>query len=210
VATATAAGGHADDLTIEAAGSIKPATAGAAVTLNSPNIVKNAAAIGFNNLDGSTGVLVLNGGGGVINAGAISLVEDYTPEDTDKFAGGSAFTLDPEAVACGGAVVRFGIKGEAHRCSTASTPARSSTMATASTTSAASFGSCSRRNPLNPEQGGSAGRRKFGITTCLAPDFGLDRRPVNHPLINGTCCSPAARCADLYGRSSYWEAFAHD
>ncbi|MDB5468024.1 MAG: autotransporter, partial [Phenylobacterium sp.] len=84
VATATAAGGHADDLTIETAGSIRPTTAGVAVTLNSPNIVKNGGTIGFNNLDGSTGVLVLNGGGGVINAGAISLVEDYTPEDTDK------------------------------------------------------------------------------------------------------------------------------
>ncbi|RAK59044.1 autotransporter domain-containing protein [Phenylobacterium hankyongense] len=84
VATATAAAGHADDLTIEAAGSIKPAAAGAAVTLNSPNIVKNAGTISFNNLDGSTGILVLSGGGGVINAGTISLVEDYTAEDTDK------------------------------------------------------------------------------------------------------------------------------
>lgn len=85
VATATLAAGQPDDLTLEAAGSIKPQTAGVAVTLNSNNQVKTAGAIGFNNLDNSTGVLVTAGRtGGVTNTGAISLLEDYTPEDTDK------------------------------------------------------------------------------------------------------------------------------
>jgi hypothetical protein len=85
VATATLAAGQPDDLTIEAAGSIKPQPAGVAVTLNSNNQVKNAGAIGFNNLDNSTGILVLSGHtGGVTNTGTISLLEDYTAEDADK------------------------------------------------------------------------------------------------------------------------------
>lgn len=85
VATATLAAGQPDDLTIEAAGSIKPQSAGVAVTLNSNNQVKTAGTIGFNNLDTSTGILVEAGRtGGVTNTGAISLLEDYTPEDTDK------------------------------------------------------------------------------------------------------------------------------
>jgi outer membrane autotransporter protein len=85
VATATLAAGQPDDLTLEAAGSIKPQAAGVAVTLNSNNQVKTAGAIGFNNLDNSTAILVEAGRtGGVANTGTISLLEDYTPEDTDK------------------------------------------------------------------------------------------------------------------------------
>lgn len=85
VKTSTAANGAADDLTIDAAGSVKPTAAGAAVTLDSNNKVKNAGAIGFNNVNNATGILVLGGRtGSVSNAAGISVVEDYTPEDTDK------------------------------------------------------------------------------------------------------------------------------
>jgi hypothetical protein len=86
VQTATAAGGQRDDLTIEAAGSVKPAAAGAAVTLNSSNAVKNAGTIGFEaGQSNSTGVLVLGGNtGSLTNSGTILLVEDYTPTDADN------------------------------------------------------------------------------------------------------------------------------
>jgi outer membrane autotransporter protein len=85
VATATLAAGQRDDLTIEVAGSIKPTVAGAAVTLNSNNIVKNAGAIGFNNLDGSRGILVQGGfAGSVSNTGSITLTEDYQATDADN------------------------------------------------------------------------------------------------------------------------------
>lgn len=85
VKTSTAANGAPDDLTIDTGGSVKPAAAGAAVTLDSNNAVKNAGVIGFNNVSGATGVLVLGGhAGAVTNTGTISVVEDYTPTDTDK------------------------------------------------------------------------------------------------------------------------------
>jgi len=85
VKTSTAANGAPDDLTIDTAGSVKPAAAGAAVTLDSNNKVKVNGAIGFNNLSNATGVLVLGGRtGAVSNAGAISIVEDYAPQDADK------------------------------------------------------------------------------------------------------------------------------
>lgn len=85
VKTSTAANGARDDLTIDTTGSVKPTASGAAVTLDSDNKVKNAGTIGFNNVSNATGVLALGGHtGAVTNAGVISLVEDYTPEDTDK------------------------------------------------------------------------------------------------------------------------------
>ncbi|MEO8114734.1 MAG: autotransporter domain-containing protein, partial [Phenylobacterium sp.] len=85
VATATAAAGQRDDLTIDTGGSIKPAAAGAAVTLNSDNAVKNLGAITFTDLDNATGVLVLGGRtGSVSNSGSISLTEDFTNTDTDN------------------------------------------------------------------------------------------------------------------------------
>jgi outer membrane autotransporter protein len=85
VKTSTAANGAPDDLTIDTAGSVKPTAAGSAVTLDSSNKVKNAGTIGFNNVSNATGVLVLAGRtGAVSNAGSISVVEDFTPEDTDK------------------------------------------------------------------------------------------------------------------------------
>ncbi|MFC3067763.1 autotransporter outer membrane beta-barrel domain-containing protein [Phenylobacterium soli] len=98
VKTSTAAGGAPDDLTIDSAGSVKPTAAGAAVTLDSNNAVKNAGVVGFNNVSGATGVLALGGHtGSVTNTGAINLLEDYTPADADNdgdpdgpFAQGSA------------------------------------------------------------------------------------------------------------------------
>ena len=82
--TSTVAAGAPDDLTVDTTGSVQPTVAGAAVTLDTNNAVQNLGAIGFNNLDNSTGVLVLGGHtGSVSNSGAISLLEDFTPTDTD-------------------------------------------------------------------------------------------------------------------------------
>ncbi|RAK56976.1 autotransporter outer membrane beta-barrel domain-containing protein [Phenylobacterium deserti] len=85
VSTATAANGQPDAITIEAAGSIRPTASGAAVTVNSNHAVRNNGTISFNNVSNATGVLVETGrSGSVVNAGAISLLEDFTPEDADK------------------------------------------------------------------------------------------------------------------------------
>ncbi|HEY8573096.1 autotransporter outer membrane beta-barrel domain-containing protein [Phenylobacterium sp.] len=85
VATATLANGQPDDLTVEAQGSIKPTSAGVAVTLNSNNKVTNAGQIGFTGVNDATGVLVLGGfTGSVANSGTISLLEDFTPADSDN------------------------------------------------------------------------------------------------------------------------------
>lgn len=85
VATSTAASGSPDDLTIDAAGSVKPAVAGAAVILDSNNKVTNAGDISFNGLNDSVAILVLGGRtGSVSNTGTISLVEDYTATDADS------------------------------------------------------------------------------------------------------------------------------
>lgn len=103
VKTSTAANGAPDDLTIDTGGSVKPTAAGAAVTLDSNNAVKNAGAIGFNNLSGATGILVLGGHtGAVTNTGTISVVEDYTPADTDNDG-------DPDGPMAQGAG-RFGVR----------------------------------------------------------------------------------------------------
>jgi hypothetical protein len=86
VTTGTAAdnGGPAD-ITITSAGSIRPTASGPAVTVNSDNDVTNQGTIGFNNVNNADGILVTAGGTGTItNSGAISLVEDYTPTDTDS------------------------------------------------------------------------------------------------------------------------------
>jgi hypothetical protein len=85
VRTSVAAGGQPDDLVIDAAGAVSPTAAGVAVTVDSANTVANNGTISFNNLSGSTGILI-DGGvtTTVTNAGAISLLEDYTPTDTDE------------------------------------------------------------------------------------------------------------------------------
>lgn len=92
IATATAtSGGTADDVRIDAAGSIKPTTAGAMVTLNSNNKVTNAGTLATVGVDNSTGILILGGNTGTVtNSLAISLTEDYTPTDDDKDSTGAA------------------------------------------------------------------------------------------------------------------------
>lgn len=85
LSTSTANGGAPDDLTIDTAGSVKPTTAGAAVTLDSNNKVTNNGAISFNDVDNATGVLVKGGHtGSVTNAGTITVSEDVTIPDTDN------------------------------------------------------------------------------------------------------------------------------
>ncbi|MGH3644596.1 MAG: hypothetical protein ACRDUX_36905, partial [Mycobacterium sp.] len=82
--TATAAGAP-DDLTVDTAGSVKPTAAGAAVTLDSNNKVSNLGTITFTGVNNATGILALGGRTGSLgNTGAISLLEDYTPTDTDS------------------------------------------------------------------------------------------------------------------------------
>ncbi|MCR5878483.1 hypothetical protein [Phenylobacterium sp. J367] len=86
VQTATVANGARDDLTVEATGSIKPTTSGAAVTLNSSNAVKSSGTVGFDTgVNNSTALLVLGGNtGSVSNSGVLLSTEDYTPTDTDN------------------------------------------------------------------------------------------------------------------------------
>jgi len=98
VRTSTIANGQADHLTIDAAGSITPTAAGAAVTVDSSNAVLNNGAISFTGVNGATGVLINPGVAmAVTNVGSINLVEDYTATDADSdgdldglFAQGSA------------------------------------------------------------------------------------------------------------------------
>ncbi len=85
IATSTATGTAADDVKITADGSIKPTASGAMVTLDSNNIVTNLGALSTNNVDNGVGVLVIGGHTGtVLNSATISLLEDYTPTDSDS------------------------------------------------------------------------------------------------------------------------------
>src|SRR5436190_6070334 len=88
VATSTAASGQPDSLTIDTAGSLKPTAAGAAVTLDAAGkSVTNKGQIGFNNVNGATGVLLIGGASGTLSntaAGSISILEDFTPTDADS------------------------------------------------------------------------------------------------------------------------------
>lgn len=83
--TAPVATSTTGDLTIAIEGSIAPAAAGAAVTLDSANSVTNAGKISFNNISDATGILAQAGSSGAIaNGGVIELLEDYTPTDADS------------------------------------------------------------------------------------------------------------------------------
>jgi outer membrane autotransporter protein len=98
VKTSTIAGGQADHLTIDAAGSIAPTVAGPAVTIDSSNAVISNGSITFTGVNGATGIQVNPGVAmAIANNGAISVVEDYTATDADSdgdldgvFAQGSA------------------------------------------------------------------------------------------------------------------------
>ena len=95
IATATATtGGTADDVKIDAAGSIALTTSStpvALVTLNSNNKVTNLGTLSTVGVDNSTGILILGGNtGSVTNSLSIGLTEDYTPTDDDKNSAGAA------------------------------------------------------------------------------------------------------------------------
>lgn len=85
VRTSTVAAGQPDHITIEAAGSIAPTAAGAAVTVDSSNAVVNAGSITFNGVSNATGIEIRPGVFmAVTHNGTISLLEDYTATDTDN------------------------------------------------------------------------------------------------------------------------------
>ena len=85
IATSTATGTAADDIKITSDGSIKPTAAGAIVTLDSNNKVANAGTLSTTGVNDSVGVLIIGGKtGSVTNTGSISLLEDYTPTDSDS------------------------------------------------------------------------------------------------------------------------------
>ncbi len=85
IATSTATGTAADDIKITTDGSIKLTTAGAIVTIDSNHKVTNQGTVSTTGVNDGVGVLIIGGkAGGLTNTGTISLVEDYTPTDTDS------------------------------------------------------------------------------------------------------------------------------
>ena len=85
IATSTATGSAADDIKITTDGSIKPTTSGAIVTIDSNNTVTNQGTISTTGVNDGVGVLIIGGKtGGLANTGTISLLEDYTPTDSDS------------------------------------------------------------------------------------------------------------------------------
>ncbi len=88
VQTATANAGAASDVTITSAGSVTLTSAAAnstAVTINSNNSVSNAGTISTVNSSNTVGVRIApNVTGNFTSTGALSLLEDYTPTDTDN------------------------------------------------------------------------------------------------------------------------------
>lgn len=84
VATATAASGTPDNLTVASGGSVKP-TSGAAITLNSDNNVSIAGAAGVTDANDSTALLIQGGRRGEVTlSGALTVDESYTPTDADN------------------------------------------------------------------------------------------------------------------------------
>src|SRR5512141_2290650 len=86
VATATAKSGAPDDVTITSSGQVSPTTAGAAVTLNSSNVVKNQGVISTKDVDGSTGILIdasKDITGSVTNSSGITINETNTVVDAN-------------------------------------------------------------------------------------------------------------------------------
>jgi hypothetical protein len=87
VATATATNNAPDDVDIASGGSVTPKASGAAVTLNSNNVVTVEGQIGFTGIDNATGIQVLGGfTGAVTNSGTITVTDGYTPS-TDSNTG---------------------------------------------------------------------------------------------------------------------------
>lgn len=87
VRTSTIKSGTPDDIKITSAGSIKPTTAGPAVTIDSNHKVVNEGTIEFSNVNGATGILAGAGTtGGITNSasGKITIGETYAPTDIDN------------------------------------------------------------------------------------------------------------------------------
>lgn len=85
VRTSTIAGGQADHITIESAGSIAPTASGAAVTVDSSNAVVNGGAITFTGVSDATGIEIRPGVFmAVTHNGTISSLEDFTATDSDN------------------------------------------------------------------------------------------------------------------------------
>jgi len=84
ITTPVLTGTAGDDIRISSTGSIKP-TSGAAVTINSNDSVKNEGTLAIKGANGATGILAnTNLAGDIVNAGTITIDEDYTPTDGDK------------------------------------------------------------------------------------------------------------------------------
>lgn len=73
-----------DDVIIDGTGSVVITSAGPAVTLNSDNALTNQGTISITDVDDATGVSLEGGTSrSFTNSGNISVVEDFTPENTD-------------------------------------------------------------------------------------------------------------------------------
>jgi len=85
IATSSASNGAPADITIAAAGSVKPASGPVAVTLDSDNDVKNDGTIQFTDRNDVVGIDVTAGGTGTItHNGKIILDETYEAKDDDN------------------------------------------------------------------------------------------------------------------------------
>ena len=86
VATATATNGAPDNVDVASGGTVQPTAATSpAVTLNSNNAVTNEGTIQFNNVNGSTAVLIQGGvTGSFTSSGNVSNIEDFDPPDNNK------------------------------------------------------------------------------------------------------------------------------
>jgi hypothetical protein len=85
--TAPLATSSAGNITINVGGSINVTAGQAATTADGAGLnITNSGTLSSNNADNTTGILLSNGGSGTIlnGPGVISLVEDYTPTDTDS------------------------------------------------------------------------------------------------------------------------------
>jgi len=73
------------DVRVTNTGSIKPTVAGPALLMDTSNKITNEGTISTTGVNGSTGMQGTGGlTGDIINSGIISIVEDYTPTDSDS------------------------------------------------------------------------------------------------------------------------------
>lgn len=85
ISTATAASGARDDVKVASGGSVKPAAAGSALTLNSDNNVTVEGALTFQDVNDATGLLIEGGRTGAVKiSGSITLDETTEAKDTDS------------------------------------------------------------------------------------------------------------------------------